>query len=101
MAHLYKYKAGNYHIAFIVKYDAEKGQSSLQGHHDASVYTTNIALCDGNDYEGGGIKFHTKNITLLNKDKGYLCLHPGRVTHYHEGLPITRGKRYVLVSFNN
>ena len=101
MAHLYKYKAGNYHIAFIVKYDAEKGQASLQGHHDASVYTTNIALCDGNDYEGGGIKFHTKNITLLNKDKGYLCLHPGRVTHYHEGLPITRGKRYVLVSFNN
>lgn len=101
MSHLYKYKTANYHIAFIVKYDAEKGQASLQGHHDASVYTTNIALCDGNDYEGGGIKFHTKNITLVNKDKGYLCLHPGRVTHYHEALPITQGKRYVLVSFNN
>jgi len=101
MSKLYYYKTKNYNIAFIVKYDAERGQTSLQPHHDASVYTTNIALCSDSEYEGGGVKFHSKNITLFNKNKGWLCLHPGRVTHYHEALPITKGLRYVLVSFNN
>ena len=28
-------------------------------------------------------------------------IHPGKITHYHEALSITRGKRYILVSFNN
>ena len=101
MSKLYHYLTKNYNIAFIVKYDAERGQSSLQPHHDASVYTTNIALCSDSEYEGGGVKFHSKNITLFNKNKGWLCLHPGRVTHYHEALPITKGLRYVLISFNN
>lgn len=27
--------------------------------------------------------------------------HPGRVTHFHEGLPTTSGTRYILVSFVN
>ena len=101
MSKLYHYSTKNYNIAFIVKYDAEKGQASLQPHHDASVYTTNIALCSDSDYEGGGVKFHSKNITFFNRNKGWLCLHPGRVTHYHEALPITKGVRYILVSFNN
>jgi len=101
MSKLYRYKTKDYNIAFIVKYDAEKGQTSLQPHHDSSVYTTNIALCSDSEYEGGGVKFHSRNVTLFNKNKGWLCLHPGRVTHFHEALPITKGLRYVLVSFNN
>lgn len=98
---LYNYKTKNYNIAFIVKYDAENGQTSLQPHHDSSTYTTNIALSNGTDYEDGGVKFHKKNIIVHNKNKGYICIHPGKITHYHEALPITKGKRYVLVSFNN
>jgi GR25 family glycosyltransferase involved in LPS biosynthesis len=101
MSKLYHYKTKDYNIAFIVKYDAERGQTSLQPHHDSSVYTTNIALCSDSEYDGGGVKFHSKNITFFNKNKGWLCLHPGRVTHYHEALPITKGLRYVLISFNN
>lgn len=101
MSKLYHYKTKDYNIAFIVKYDAEKGQTNLQPHHDASVYTTNIALSNGSDYDGGGVKFHSKNITFYNKNKGYICIHPGKITHYHEALSITRGKRYILVSFNN
>uniref|UniRef100_A0A452U734 Procollagen-lysine,2-oxoglutarate 5-dioxygenase 3 n=1 Tax=Ursus maritimus TaxID=29073 RepID=A0A452U734_URSMA len=31
--------------------------------------------------------------------KGWGLLHPGRLTHYHEGLPTTRGTRYIMVSF--
>lgn len=101
MSKLYHYKTKDYNIAFIVKYDAERGQTSLEPHHDASVYTTNIALSTFSDYEGGGVKFHSKNITFYNKNKGWVCIHPGRVTHYHEAHPITKGKRYILVSFNN
>ncbi len=28
-------------------------------------------------------------------------LFPGRLTHLHEGLPTTKGTRYILVSFIN
>ena len=30
---------------------------------------------------------------------GWMFLHPGRLTHCHEGLPTTRGTRYIMVSF--
>ena len=26
-------------------------------------------------------------------------MHPGALTHFHEGLPTTKGTRYILVSF--
>jgi hypothetical protein len=103
MAFIYRYTTKDYNIAFVAKYDAENssGQTKLDPHHDASVYTTNIALNDSTEYEGGGVFFHSKNLKFLNKNKGYLTLHPGRVTHYHEAIQITKGKRYILVSFNN
>ena len=49
--------------------------------------------------------FHLSNLILdyygrVNK-KGYALIHPGRITHYHEGLPVTKGKKYVCVSFVN
>jgi hypothetical protein len=34
-------------------------------------------------------------------DPGTLLAHPGRVTHYHEGLSTTSGTRYIMVSFVN
>ena len=101
MSYLYKYRVKDYNIAFIVKYDADNGQTYLEPHHDASVYTINVALNDSSDYEGGGVRFLRKNITIFNESKGWAVLHPGRVTHYHEALKITKGKRYVLISFNN
>jgi len=101
LSHLYKYLVKNYNIAFIVKYDYENGQRSLRPHHDSSVYTINIALNSSDEYTGGGVNFISRNCSFLNKIPGYLLLHPGRITHYHEALPITSGKRYVLVSFNN
>lgn len=102
MSHLYHYLTKNYNISFIVKYNIETdGQKGLQAHHDSSAYTTNIALNDDTEYTGGGVKFLTKNITVFNKKKGHMILHPGRITHYHEAISILSGKRYVLVSFNN
>jgi len=31
--------------------------------------------------------------------RGWALIHPGRLTHLHEGLPVTKGKRYIMVSF--
>lgn len=96
------YKTKDINLAFVVKYDV-KNQQSLAPHHDASTYTVNIALNRGNgvDYDGGGCRFIRQNYVLKNKEPGICSIHPGRLTAYHEGLPVTAGTRYILVSFIN
>lgn len=96
------YKTKDINLAFVVKYNAV-GQESLAPHHDSSTYTVNIALNHGNgiDYDGGGCRFIRQNYILKNKDPGICTMHPGRLTAYHEGLPVTAGTRYILVSFIN
>lgn len=97
---LYNYKAGKHNIAFVAKYSAS-GQIKLDPHHDSSAYTTNIALSTPNiDYKGGGCRFIYKGLTVINTPKGHMILHPGKISHYHEGIAITEGTRYILVSFN-
>ena len=93
-----RYKTKNINISFIVKYTIE-GQKELEPHHDSSTYTINICL--NNEFEGGGCRFIRQNFILNNKNIGYACIHPGRLTHYHEGLQITSGKRLILVCFIN
>ncbi len=101
--HLYNgYKTKDVNLAFVVKYHY-KDQASLAPHHDASTYTVNIALNRGNgiDYSGGGCRFIRQNFVLKNTNPGTCSIHPGRLTAYHEGLPVTDGTRYILVSFIN
>ncbi len=93
-----QYKTKNLNISFVVKYSME-GQRKLVPHHDASAYTINICLND--EFEGGGCRFIRQNVNVNTKNIGYACIHPGRLTHYHEGIPITKGNRYILVSFIN
>lgn len=101
LGHLYNYKTKGYNISFIVKYTPD-GQSKLEPHHDASSYTTNIALNHyGKDYTGGGCNFVHKKVECIGNLKGHLILHPGRITHYHEAYPVQTGTRYILVSFND
>ena len=86
-------------INFVVKYTMG-GQEFLRPHHDASMYTVNIALnLQDKDYIGGGCRFIRQNYSITNTPVGYCNIHPGRLTHYHEGLPITSGTRFILVSF--
>lgn len=94
----FKYSYKNVNISFVVKYSLD-GQKELRPHHDSSTFTVNICLND--DFEGGGCHFVTKNKTIIHKDVGSIIIHPGRLTHYHTGLPITSGTRYVLISFVN
>jgi len=92
------YKTKNINISFVVKYSMD-GQKNLVQHHDSSTYTINVCL--SNEFEGGGCRFVRQNFKLNNKQIGYASMHPGRLTHYHEGLYITKGKRFILVSFIN
>ncbi|XP_054991042.1 multifunctional procollagen lysine hydroxylase and glycosyltransferase LH3 isoform X2 [Sorex araneus] len=84
---------------FVVRYRPDE-QPSLRPHHDSSTFTLNVALNHkGLDYEGGGCRFLRYDCVVSSPRKGWGLLHPGRLTHYHEGLPTTRGTRYIMVSF--
>ncbi|XP_004929891.1 procollagen-lysine,2-oxoglutarate 5-dioxygenase isoform X1 [Bombyx mandarina] len=84
---------------FVVRYRPDE-QPSLRPHHDSSTYTINLALNTPNvDYEGGGCRFIRYNCSVRNTKKGWLLMHPGRLTHYHEGLLVTKGTRYIMISF--
>ncbi|XP_047492895.1 procollagen-lysine,2-oxoglutarate 5-dioxygenase 1-like [Penaeus chinensis] len=84
---------------FIVRYRPEE-QSLLRPHHDSSTYTINVGLNRPHiDYEGGGARFIRYNCSVINTRVGWGLMHPGRLTHYHEGLRTTSGTRYIMVSF--
>ncbi|XP_063001547.1 procollagen-lysine,2-oxoglutarate 5-dioxygenase 1 [Elgaria multicarinata webbii] len=93
------YTKTQFELAFVVRYKPDE-QPSLMPHHDASTFTINIALNHvGIDYEGGGCRFLRYNCSIRAPRKGWTLMHPGRLTHYHEGLPTTKGTRYIAVSF--
>ncbi|KAG7239816.1 hypothetical protein INR49_028344, partial [Caranx melampygus] len=93
------YTRAQFDLAFVVRYKPDE-QPSLRPHHDASTFTINIALNEvGLDYQGGGCRFLRYNCSIQAPRKGWALMHPGRLTHYHEGLPTTAGVRYIAVSF--
>ena len=92
-----KINTRGYNIAFVVRYTMDT-QKELKPHHDASVHST--VTCLNKDFEGGGTHFLRQNYTHNPKKPGLTSIHPGRCTHYHSGKPITSGKRYILISFN-
>ncbi|XP_051895000.1 procollagen-lysine,2-oxoglutarate 5-dioxygenase 1 isoform X2 [Pristis pectinata] len=93
------YTKAFFDLAFVVRYKPDE-QPSLMPHHDASTFTVNIALNKvGVDYQGGGCRFIRYNCSIQAPRKGWALMHPGRLTHYHEGLPTTSGTRYIAVSF--
>ncbi|XP_047242064.1 multifunctional procollagen lysine hydroxylase and glycosyltransferase LH3 [Girardinichthys multiradiatus] len=84
---------------FVVRYRPDE-QPSLRPHHDSSTFTINIALNRKDvDYQGGGCRFLRYDCKVESPRKGWSFMHPGRLTHYHEGLPTTKGTRYIMVSF--
>ncbi|KAJ8973615.1 hypothetical protein NQ317_003245 [Molorchus minor] len=84
---------------FVVRYRPDE-QASLRPHHDTSTFTINIALNQvGIDYEGGGCRFIRYNCSVIDTKPGWIMMHPGKFTHYHEGLTVTKGTRYIMVSF--
>jgi hypothetical protein len=76
MNHLYSFLVKECHIAFIVKYDHDGGQTSLSPHHDSSVYTINIALNDSDEYMGVAFTFYTKKFSFSTRHRGTCCCIP-------------------------
>ncbi|XP_051915562.1 procollagen-lysine,2-oxoglutarate 5-dioxygenase 1 isoform X2 [Hippocampus zosterae] len=86
-------------LNFVVRYKPDE-QPLLEPHHDASTFTINVALNSKDvDYQGGGCRFLRYDCSVEAPRKGWALMHPGRLTHYHEGLPTTAGVRYIAVSF--
>nr|XP_023700716.1 procollagen-lysine,2-oxoglutarate 5-dioxygenase 3-like isoform X2 [Paramormyrops kingsleyae] len=84
---------------FVVRYRPDE-QLSLQPHQDSSTFIINIALnSKGVDYQGGGCHFQRYDCRVEAPRKGWSLIHPGRLTHYPEGLPTTQGTRYIMMSF--
>ena len=86
-------------MSFVVRYRPGE-QDHLVPHNDASTYTINIALNKPDvDFEGGGCRFVRRNCSVTKTKKGWAMIHPGRLTHLHEGLKTTKGTRYIMVTF--
>ena len=50
-------------------------------------------------FQGGGCRFLRYDCQVVDTRMGWTFMHPGRLTHYHEGLYTTRGTRYIMISF--
>ncbi|XP_062612335.1 multifunctional procollagen lysine hydroxylase and glycosyltransferase LH3-like [Saccostrea cucullata] len=84
---------------FVVRYRPNE-QDRLRPHHDSSTFTINIALNTPKvDFEGGGCRFIRYKCSVTATRKGWMLMHPGRLTHFHEGLVVTKGTRYIMISF--
>lgn len=51
------------------------------------------------EYEGGGARFVRYDCYAPHDRVGWVIMHPGRLTHLHEGMPVLRGIRYIMVCF--
>jgi hypothetical protein len=79
---------------FVVKY-SDDAQNQLEMHCDGSFLSFSLLLNDASEFEGGGTYFDDGLTCRLNK--GDMLLHSSQIKH--SGLPITKGKRYLLVGF--
>ena len=82
---------------FLAKY-VPHAQGHLSIHHDSSDITCLIQLSDFDEYEGGGTWFRRQK-KLVKNPIGYATIHPGNITHKHGARAVTKGTRYIIVSF--
>ena len=64
-----------------------------------SWVTSHLIALDTSFAQGGGCRFIRYNCSVTDLRVGWSLIHPGRLTHYHEGLYVTNGTRYIMVSF--
>lgn len=82
---------------FLARYNTT-AQGHLSIHHDASDITCLVQLSDLDEYEGGGTWFWRQK-KLIKAPIGYCSIHPGNITHKHGARPVSKGQRYIIVSF--
>jgi len=102
------------HDAFIVRYDAARGSTSLPEHSDTSALSVSLSLnARGRDFDGGGLFLRCLESGAgggedggddRDGEGGVFCAPEGCATAFmgplrHGGAPITRGVRVILVLF--
>ena len=97
---IYHYTSGLQQVkafndVFVVKYDADK-QRDLIKHTDAGDVSFMLALSPRTSYRGGGTAFESIK-GPLHLDQGSCVVFDAKLKH--QGLPITQGKRLLLVAF--
>ena len=105
MAMLFKLRSSGLQIGemFIAKYEFGH-QSSLGLHRDSHPFSFIICLNEpDNDFEGGGTRFHDE-VEEGGATKEKRPKEPGTAVAFcgfrlHEGLPVSRGTRYILTGF--
>ena len=81
---------------FIVRY-AHESQTALELHTDAGDISFMVALSHpGIDYDSGGTFFEELDDVVMLQ-KGEMILFNAKL--FHSGVPITSGRRYLLVGF--
>lgn len=85
---------------FVVRYDAGR-QQSLSRHTDGGFVTCQVLLSDS--FDGGGTRFWNRWVkepfALVRPKVGQMTFFSAAINH--EGIPISRGRRYLLVLFLN
>ena len=88
---------GNYFgmMSRMIKYQ-EDVQGHLSLHHDSGSISCVLTL--NRDFEGGGTWFWRQQ-KVHKGNVGEISIHPAQITHRHGGRPISKGERYIIVSF--
>ncbi len=93
--YVWKYRVERFQSSYVLKYSPD-GQDFLQPHHDDSACASIVSL--NNNYEGGGTWFDRQK-TVVEPKTGWCTLHPSKLTHRHAGRRVTKGTRYILITF--
>ena len=93
--HVWKYRTRRFPPSYVLKYSPD-GQDFLQPHHDDTTCASIVSL--NNNYEGGGTWFDRPNVVVEPKP-GWCTIHPSKLTHRHAGRRVTKGTRYILITF--
>jgi hypothetical protein len=84
---------------FVLKY-GKQNQFLLPVRHESPTFIVSVALSQhGQDYEGGGYHFVRYNCSVVDSYVGHTLIYPGRLTHWYEELAVTKGTRYIMISF--
>ena len=87
-------KTGGVKDAFLIRYSAE-GQASIRLHEDRSYFSCSVRLRTA--CAGGELYFPRQNFNDALVPSGWLLLWPSRITHPHQVLPVSKGRRVSLV----
>jgi hypothetical protein len=81
---------------YVLKYEPDVIKE-MGLHFDMETVAMVVTLSRPDQYEGGGTYFPRWNYSTGKPAPGTAIVYPGGVSHEHQGLKITSGKRYLFL----